>query len=541
MAAVSSMIKENTEEQFINKLSAIKVEPIDLREILNSLMNWRDELLPPLLQRPLICKTLAENHPVAQKLNGINDSVAKLDERWKQQWEERQPAQNLARYFDDKLMFLVYGKFNAGKSSFCNFIAERFAAQGYEPIFFVAEQGEIKKIPGPFKEGGTETTAEIQGVLLAERMVLLDTPGLHSLTDDNAALTQQFLESADGMLWLSSSTSPGQVQELETLGQELRRRKPLLPVITRSDYIDEDIIDNNIIKVVRNKTDENRSLQEEDLGTRTAEKLTELGVGPEALVPAVSVSVYAAKKGVSGSVTVDHYENEMQSKAGREATSEGDDPALDSGGFYRLYKALEGLLPSILAYKQKKPAEVLLHHIEEDILSDLEHLQKQLQATYSQIEEEIKGLREHSEKWARQIWQQCTADVPAILDTHLKSEATVQELCTFLRSRLKEQIDVGVSFEFSAYKDVWSDSLDWPEIDHTLEKFERVSLENYEAVYESVSEEIFSAANNASEKITKGLNESLMDLQKKIVDIQELIQNNSQSLNEVRLKLVHSA
>src|SRR5690625_2667476 len=157
MAAVSSMIKENTEEQFINKLSAIKVEPIDLREILNSLMNWRDELLPPLLQRPLICKTLAENHPVAQKLNVINDSVAKLDERWKQQWEERQPAQNLARYFDDKLMFLVYGKFNAGKSSFCNFIAERFAAQGYEPIFFVAEQGEIKKIPR-----SEEHTSELQ-------------------------------------------------------------------------------------------------------------------------------------------------------------------------------------------------------------------------------------------------------------------------------------------------------------------------------------------------------------------------------------------
>src|SRR5690625_7633165 len=85
-------------------------------------------------------------------------------------------------------------------------------------------------------------------------MLLLDTPGLHSLTAENAALTRQFLESADGMLWLSSSTSPGQVQELDTLALELRRRKPLLPVITRSDFIDEDIVGDEIVKVVCNKT-----------------------------------------------------------------------------------------------------------------------------------------------------------------------------------------------------------------------------------------------------------------------------------------------
>ncbi|MFX6899715.1 hypothetical protein ABTH92_21315, partial [Acinetobacter baumannii] len=80
-------------------------------------------------------------------------------------------------------------------------------------------------------------------------------PGLHSATGENAALTQRFLDSADAVLWLTSSTSPGQVQELDELARELRRGKPLLPVLTRSDVIDEDEVDGRIVKCLRNKSD----------------------------------------------------------------------------------------------------------------------------------------------------------------------------------------------------------------------------------------------------------------------------------------------
>ena len=50
------------------------------------------------------------------------------------------------------------------------------------------------------------------------------------------------------MLWLTSSTSPGQVQELDELARELHRGKPLLPVVTRSDVIEEDEVDGEIVK-----------------------------------------------------------------------------------------------------------------------------------------------------------------------------------------------------------------------------------------------------------------------------------------------------
>src|SRR5690625_7705775 len=70
-----------------------------------------------------------------------------------------------------------------------------------------------------------------------------------------------------------------------------------LPIfITRSDFIDEDIVHNESVKVVRNKTQSNRQLQEQDLHERAAEKLGTLGVDPKVLQTAISVSVYAAQE-----------------------------------------------------------------------------------------------------------------------------------------------------------------------------------------------------------------------------------------------------
>ncbi|WZB70189.1 hypothetical protein WJ968_31750 [Achromobacter xylosoxidans] len=109
------------------------------------------------------------------------------------------------------------------------------------------------------------------------------------------ALTQRFLDSADGVLWLSSSTSPGQVQELDELARELRRSKPLLPVVTRSDFIEEDEVDGAIVKCLRNKTGPNRALQEADVYERAKEKLLSLGVAPQLLSAPLSVSVHVAR------------------------------------------------------------------------------------------------------------------------------------------------------------------------------------------------------------------------------------------------------
>ena len=49
-------------------------------------------------------------------------------------------------------MLLVFGKFNAGKSSLCNFLASRFAAQGRAVQYFHLESGRIVETAEPLRE-----------------------------------------------------------------------------------------------------------------------------------------------------------------------------------------------------------------------------------------------------------------------------------------------------------------------------------------------------------------------------------------------------
>ncbi|WP_429299029.1 dynamin family protein [Paraburkholderia sp. GAS199] len=302
-------------------------------------------------------------------------------------------AESLADSLDSKIILLVFGKFNAGKSSFCNFIAERFAAYGEAVQYFLLDAGRVVETSGPFKEGVTETTSRLQGVTLGENLVLLDTPGLHSVTPENAALTQRFIESADGVIWLTSSTSPGQVQELDDLGRELHRNKPLLPVLTRSDEYDEDEVDGELVRVLRNKIAPRRAQQEADVQMRGEAKLVAMDVDVTALKRPVSVSVHMAR--------------------------ERKEAALADAGFERLYAALLSIVQPALAYKRRKRAEVALHHLEENVLGALRNDLLPMLANLKVISRRALGaLDEQQEQVAHSAWRTVVSTLPALLESH---------------------------------------------------------------------------------------------------------------------------
>ncbi|WP_369798786.1 dynamin family protein [Achromobacter sp. DMS1] len=213
---------------------------------------------------------------------------------------------------------------------------------------------------------------------LGDRLVLLDTPGLHSGEQANAALTRRYLDSADGVLWLTGSSSPGQVRELDDLGRELLRRKPLLPIITRSDCYDEDEVDGEIRKTLCNKSAADRDLQQADVESRARGKLAELGADPGLLKTPVSISVRMAS---------------AQTPA-----------AMAEAGFDALYAALRALIQPMLAYRQRKPAEMLLHYLQEnvagpiarDIRPGLDALRRQAQAALAWQQDQRTRLAEAS-------------------------------------------------------------------------------------------------------------------------------------------------
>jgi len=387
------------EQQFMAGIEALQWEAGDVQATVQALDDWLDRLSALLLAGPLRWPGLQDGHALAVAAHAVHARLQQDVTDWHGRRQDLGATQALAELLGHSAIFLVFGKFNAGKSSLCNFVADRFAARGHAVEYFCIEAGRMVALPGArLQEGSTETTATLQGVRLGRKLVLFDTPGLHSATPQNAALTQRFTDSADAVLWLTSSASPGQVQELDELARELHRGKPLQPVLTRSDFFEEDEVAGEIVRVLRNKTPGNRALQEADVRQRGRDKLAQLGVPPALLLAPVSVSVYAARA--------------------PQPTAQ----ALGAAGFDRLWTALQQIVGQAQGYKQRKAAEIVLHHAEECVLQSLARGAAPLLAALQQaIAAERAGLAGRQAALITQVWRSVIPALPELLERHAES------------------------------------------------------------------------------------------------------------------------
>jgi GTPase SAR1 family protein len=385
----------SSEQLFIAEVDSFDLAALDLEQVLLAMHNWRARCESALEATTLCWPGLTADHPLALRAAKLNQAVAADIVGWAQEWRRLAPTQALAKSLDGQVVLLVFGKFNAGKSSFCNMLADRFATSGKTVEYFHLDAGRIVDTPESFEEGVTETTSRVQGVRLGGKLVLVDTPGLHSVTPDNAALTQLFTDSADAVLWLTSSTSPGQVQELDELARELRRNKPLLPVLTRSDVFEEDEVDGEIAKVLRAKTPANRALQEGDVSARAEQKLTTMGIAASLLRPPVSISSLLARQRGQSAAT------------------------LAEAGVEQLYAALLAIVQPTLAYQRRKQAEIMLHYLEETVLGLLRSdVMPQIGRLRSSATALLEGLPQRREELAGALWRVVVPQLPALMDDY---------------------------------------------------------------------------------------------------------------------------
>ncbi|WP_404471047.1 50S ribosome-binding GTPase [Vreelandella venusta] len=308
-----------------------------------ALMEIRDHFIQKVTRISPVRSELQKSNPLMEAAKAVERQLAGVISKWAEDWDAGKTTRELSQHFYDKVILLVFGKVNAGKSSLCNYVASLFTADKVK--FFYLEEGELCYTQEPFLEGITETTARIQGVELDGKLVLLDSPGLHSVTDENGELTRRFTDSADAVLWLTPSTSPGQVQELDDLKIEMESGKPLLPVITRSDVREEDCDDEgNLFSILINKSPENRKEQEEDVYRRSMEKL---GSQTEVRHP-LSVSVHA-------------YKESQDSKHDWQAS-----------GLAELDSRMAGLVNVASDYKPRKARQQIINYLDRSVRSSIQ-------------------------------------------------------------------------------------------------------------------------------------------------------------------------
>lgn len=368
-------------------------------------------------------KQINEQHPLFKLATQLKSSINQSVISWDKKLEEALPMRALSEQFADRVILLVFGKVNAGKSSFCNYLTNLFAPEQIKRFCF--EDGKVEYFDGEFAEGVTETTAQIQGVELGSNLVLLDSPGLHSIVDENGELTRRYTDSADAILWLTPSSSPGQVQELQDLKLELEKKKPLQPVITKSDVLVEDWCDEaqDLIQKVENKLAQVRQLQQEDVHSR----VTALG-GVDDLKEAVSLSVHAYK-----TLT---------------ATSEN---ALQEAGLQTLFERLVVIVNEANQYKVVKAKHQMINFLDGEVLRSLkDNIVPQVQELQQQLAKTTYNLRQKQDVLSSQILDSVLCEVPLIVDKHMNNrdkEAISREL----NQLIEKQISNTLTEELSGY------------------------------------------------------------------------------------------
>ena len=122
----------------------IALSAVDLVQVQQRLQAWLCELTQALSAHQIgVPASLRPAHALAQQAGKVNHLLATSAQAWAQQWEQLEPARQLAQSFEDSVMLLVFGKFNAGKSSLCNVLADRFAAHGKPVRYFHVQAGQI--------------------------------------------------------------------------------------------------------------------------------------------------------------------------------------------------------------------------------------------------------------------------------------------------------------------------------------------------------------------------------------------------------------
>ncbi|MBQ6774750.1 MAG: hypothetical protein IJP48_11925 [Synergistaceae bacterium] len=187
----------------------------------------------------------------------------------------------------------VFGKVKAGKSYTGNFIMGNVIRDmgiqtSYDkierPKVTVIDKGkitsseklaEIESNKDGFIVDPNEATSTIQLFNLGG-MKWIDTPGIGSVTWENEILAQDFVDSADLIVYMSNSDAAGTQQDFKELKTLHDKKRRFLLLLTQSDTIEEEDCDDegNTIAKLAPKSDEDRRSMEDYI----CESLHELGI-----------------------------------------------------------------------------------------------------------------------------------------------------------------------------------------------------------------------------------------------------------------------
>ena len=275
-------------KEFYNGLNKLTTDFADATKQAETKNQQLNKLIGELSQS--IGKTANKQHKKAQKttLSDLLNAQISLAENTVNTFvEQAQIHRHNTQFrdeFNDSVLIFIYGKVKAGKSSLGNFVAKHPANKKAKPQFFTYDQAGQKQTQAKLEEfhddigfetKATEATNCIQG-FRAKGLTWIDTPGLHSLTDENGALAQRYVEAADLVLYITSSDSPARASDVaEIINLVGTKNKSVCIVLSKSDSMEEDEVDGELVQLRIGKSSYDRNLQENHVRSELKKELGE--------------------------------------------------------------------------------------------------------------------------------------------------------------------------------------------------------------------------------------------------------------------------
>ena len=269
------MINRSKADSFYESLDGLRKKMLtvagDVENKKDCLKNSLENMSVKINSLSVIDREVAKNNKkMYENCLLVFDDIKNATKQWKTEFEEILNQESFRNEFKDSFLVIIYGKVKAGKSSFGNFIADSCLDTQKAIYFKYDEAGENRKEIAELEEiddevfdvKNTEATIEIQGFRLSG-LTWIDTPGLASMTAVNGALAKEYIESADLIIYPVSSDAPGRKTDTHEILELFDKNKTVNVVITKSDKPKKQVVDGKLVKVIQNKTSENRKKQEE--------------------------------------------------------------------------------------------------------------------------------------------------------------------------------------------------------------------------------------------------------------------------------------
>ena len=225
--------------------------------------------------------SLPDTNPLQRPLSQFVATMTQTSSEWDTKVVGRQKGVKFRQGFEDSLLVFVSGKVKSGKSSLGNYVAwghtdptddiKRQTPPEHHPTYKSHDRKNVEGGDGQneavnkreFRVGATEATSSIQSFSLPG-LTWVDSPGLHSMKEENGNLAREYLDHADLILYTMKSDAPGRASDLAEIRELIYKDKRTLLLLTGSDDIEEDVNNSgDLIQCVVMKDAERRAKQQD--------------------------------------------------------------------------------------------------------------------------------------------------------------------------------------------------------------------------------------------------------------------------------------